>query len=109
MIIKAILASLLGLLVLYALQQFPRSKPISLLIILCCTVGTIFVLKPGWSTTIANWLGVGRGADLVIYLLSVVSISAVFNLHLRLRASNEILTSLSRAVALLSARKPDEL
>lgn len=30
--------------------------------------GIIFVIKPNWLTVTANFLGIGRGADLLIYI-----------------------------------------
>lgn len=107
MTIKIILLSLLLLLLLYAVSQARRSKLLALCMIACCTVGIVFVSAPELSTQIANMLGVGRGADLVIYLLSIVSLFAIFNLHLRLRASHEVTTELARSVAISSARKPE--
>ena len=106
MMIQVILSSLLMLLLLYAVGQFHRSRPISILIVVCCVIGIVFVIFPRFSTDIANLLGVGRGADLVLYLLAVVTLAAICNLHLRIRASHETVTDIARAMAIISARKP---
>ncbi len=90
----------------YAIGQMRRSRPISVGIITCCLVGVLFVFAPNLSTEIANFLGVGRGADLVIYLFAIITLASVFNLHLRLRSSQEVTTHLARALAIESARKP---
>lgn len=107
MIIKFILSALLALLMMYAVGQYRRSRPIAIGIIVCCLIGLVFVFAPDLSTQIANLLGVGRGADLVIYLLAIVTLAGIFNLHLRMRASHEIITALARSVAISSARKPE--
>jgi len=105
-IIKYILALLLAILMIYAIGQIRRSRPISIGIILCCLVGLVFVFAPNLSTEIANFLGVGRGADLIIYLFAIITLAGVFNLHLRLRSSQEVTTELARALAIAAARKP---
>ncbi|MDF1599739.1 DUF2304 domain-containing protein [Mesorhizobium sp. YIM 152430] len=104
--IKFILGALLLLLLMYAIAQFRRSRPISIAIILCCVVGFVFVISPDLSTSVANYLGVGRGADLVIYLVAIVTLAGIFNLHLRIRASDHLVTELARAFAISTARVP---
>lgn len=106
MIIKFVLSGLMLLLLVYALGQFNQSRLIAVSIILCCMTGLVFVFFPSLSTDIANMLGVGRGADLVIYLLAIVTLAGIFNLHLRIRASREVVTELARALAIATARRP---
>lgn len=106
MIIQLVLSILLTILMFYALSQYRRSRPVSLSIIVCCLIGVVFVWGPSLSTSIANFLGVGRGADLVFYILAIITLAGIFNLHLRLRASHELLTELSRSIAISNVRKP---
>jgi hypothetical protein len=71
-------------------------------------IGGVLVLFPNWTNAVANLVGVGRGADLIFYCFVLITLTAVFNLHLRLRASMEQTTDLARAVALISARSPSD-
>lgn len=103
--IQLVLASILCLILIYALSQSKKSRVIASIISIFCLMGLVFVTFPGISTYIANLFGVGRGADLVIYLFVVIALFAIFNLHLRLRANVEQLTSLVRAIAIGGAAK----
>ena len=107
--IKVILLFLLFLLMIYSFSQFGKSRIVATFILFCCTIGIVFVIVPTWSTAVANAVGVGRGADLVIYILSVVALAAIFNLHLKLRKMSESQTELARKLAILSAKWPAEI
>ncbi|MGH3712368.1 MAG: DUF2304 domain-containing protein [Micromonosporaceae bacterium] len=61
------------------------------------------VLRPDDVTWVASKVGVGRGADLVLYLLVVAFIFVVLNFYLRFRDLGERFTDLARAVALREA------
>ena len=50
---------------------------------------------------LADLVGVGRGADLILYLWVLISLLILFNLHLKLRSQMELITELAREVALL--------
>jgi hypothetical protein len=108
MIIQALLIALLFFLMAYAISQHRRSRPVAFVILISCAVGIVFVVAPEVSTEIANHLGVGRGADLVFYVLSLVTLTAIFNLHLRARAASEVVTSLARAMAITNAERPKQ-
>ncbi len=61
------------------------------------------VLRPNDVTAAAHLVGVGRGTDLVLYLLVVGFAFVVLNVYLRFRETDERLTDLARAVALREA------
>jgi hypothetical protein len=61
------------------------------------------VLRPDDVSYLANLVGVGRGADLVLYLLVVAFVFAVVNFYLRMREAERRLTDLARAIALREA------
>jgi hypothetical protein len=106
MIIRAGLIFVLAILGVYALSQQKRSPILGGLILCIAILGIGLVLLPEMATYIANWAGVGRGADLIFYLFMVVALVATFNLHLRLRAISEVTTELTRSIALSTARQP---
>ncbi|MCD4760356.1 DUF2304 domain-containing protein [bacterium] len=51
--------------------------------------------QPDTTSYLANWLGIGRGADLVIYLSIVVIFYLLFRIFVRL---NKIETEITKAV-----------
>ena len=104
MIIQALLLPVLAAMLFYAITQRRRSGLLSGAMMAITLAGGVFVLFPGLTHAIAHAVGVGRGADLVTYCFILVTLFAIFNLHLRLRASADLITELARAIALSTAR-----
>jgi small membrane protein len=69
-------------------------------------LGIFCVTNPGITTRMARSVGVGRGADLLLYLLCIVTISVFLQLYRKNRTLDEKLTQVVRHVALLNARGP---
>lgn len=88
----------------YSLSQWRRSRFVAGVIIVIALAGTVMVLLPDLTNVAAHAVGVGRGADLVLYCFVVVSLVAVLNLHLRIRAMSELNTEVVRLIALSSVR-----
>lgn len=69
--------------------------------------GAIYaILRPQDVDWVAHQLGVGRGADLVLYLLVVVVAFFAANTFLRFRSLERRFTDLARAVALSNVEEP---
>ncbi|MBW8802289.1 MAG: DUF2304 domain-containing protein [Catenulisporales bacterium] len=64
------------------------------------------VLRPDDTTWLANKVGVGRGADLVLYLLVVAFAFYSVNTFLRFRNLERRFTDLARSIALRDAQPP---
>lgn len=65
--------------------------------------GAFFILKVEMATNIANMLGVGRGADLLLYCAVLLFSLITFGLFIRIRRMDENITELIRQLALLEA------
>jgi hypothetical protein len=74
-----------------------------------CAAGSILVLKPQISNDVARFLGVGRGADLALYVWIVVSLLLLANIHFRLRSQKAMITHLTREIAIHEADKNNTL
>lgn len=61
------------------------------------------VLFPSWFTAVANLLGVGRGTDLLLYLLVIAFLAFVANTYRQQTALNRRITILTRKLALTEA------
>lgn len=61
------------------------------------------VVRPNDVTWVAHKVGVGRGADLVLYATVVAFVFVVINFYLRTREMERRITELARAVALRDA------
>jgi len=96
---------LMGVLAALVLLYFSRlrSKTLDGLIILLCFGGaSALVMRPNVATRIANMVGVGRGADLIVYLALPGLLMMIFLLFARIRELNARLTM---AVSVLVQRE----
>ncbi len=64
----------------------------------------VSVLFPALLTKIANSVGVGRGADLLLYALVIAFLSYISTSHRRMNRLSRTITTLTREVTLLNAR-----
>ncbi len=63
-------------------------------------VGIVLTWMPSLSNTIAHYLGVGRGADLIFYIWILVSMLALASLYFSFNRNNKQITELTRSLAL---------
>ncbi len=75
-----------------------------LMVFVIAAASSVFV--PEWWTKAANLVGVGRGTDLLLYLLVLVFLAFVATTYRRFRHLEEQNTELARAVAILQATGP---
>lgn len=68
------------------------------------TAMVLFVLYPDLSTQIANILGIGRGADLLLYICTIMFIFFVFNTHIKLQELRQDMYKLARKIAINEAK-----
>jgi small membrane protein len=67
-------------------------------------VTIFFVFYPGVSTRIANWLGVGRGTDLILYLSLIFMVFVLLLMYSKIKKLEEMITTLIREKALNESR-----
>jgi hypothetical protein len=100
MIIQGILICGLFLCLVYAYLQRRNSRWISIAISATSIAGVYFVLVPERTTEIARLLGVGRGADLILYCWIVISLIVSVSLQFKILNLQEAITELTRELAL---------
>jgi hypothetical protein len=66
-------------------------------------VGIIAVLSPESTNQVAHVLGIGRGADLLLYLTVVAFVFVSLNVYLKFRDLEHDLAQIARSVAILDA------
>src|SRR6476646_4987202 len=101
--IKLPLIALLLFCAIYGWRQRQLSPWVGFLTPLACVIGIALVTRPDWSSEAAHFLGVGRGADLILYVWTAISILVLANIHFRLRAYHSMITLLTRELAILNA------
>ncbi len=68
----------------------------------------MFTIKPEWSGALAQFLGVGRGVDLLFYLSHLVLFFIAFMYYLKFKDMESRVTKLVRRLALAAATAPAE-
>jgi small membrane protein len=68
----------------------------------------ISIADPNLLVALAHFLGIGRGADLVLYLSILFTFVAFFITYLRFRRVDEQLTKIVRHLAIRDAERNDE-
>jgi small membrane protein len=106
MIAQIGLSLLLGSVIAYAGTQYGRAPAIGLIAMLAAAAGLYFVWLPSHATWLAELVGIGRGVDLILYVWVIISLLVMLNLHLKLRAQMELITALTREIAIANARPP---
>lgn len=81
--------------------RMQANKKIAFLMFLL--VNAYAVLRPDDVSWLAHRLGVGRGADLLLYLLVLAFVFVALNLYLRMRRYERRLTDLAREMAVREA------
>jgi hypothetical protein len=89
--------------VFYGLGQFQHSRLAGYAIIASAILGIWFIWHPGDSSHLANLLGIGRGADLLLYLWFIISASLILVLHIKLGYQERQITNLARYIAISEA------
>jgi small membrane protein len=103
--IKIILAiGLIGVLFLYI--RYLKSRLFSkLLIVGLFLMGLVFVFFPNLTNYLANLVGVGRGADLLLYCITILFyLSFIYN-HYKIKAMQEQITGIIRYSAIDHAKE----
>lgn len=72
-------------------------------------LSAVAFMRPEWTTTVASWLGIHRGADFVFYCSILAMLVGFFVVFARLRRIEANVTDLVRQIALGEApNKSDE-
>jgi len=108
MIIKILLSSLLVLLALFVTLQRISSRGVRFTVLAMLAIGAYFVWRPDHATAVAQTLGVGRGADLLMYFWVVITCSVILLLYLKIVQMNRMLTELARRLALSQPMHPTD-
>jgi small membrane protein len=104
--IQYLLLGLLGAGLVYYFARLRSRLTDRLLLCALGLLGAVSVVFPDLTTALAHLLGVGRGVDLVIYIMLLTFSYGWLLLYAKVRALQMRLTDLARAIALANARVP---
>lgn len=77
-----------------------RGRTIPFLEAMVWLLAGIAILQPNLTAQIANLIGIGRGADLILYLLVLSNLASWFYFYRRLQQQDSNITELVRQVAI---------
>ena len=91
-----------------ALTAMPRttSRLVRVVVLLVIAAGAYLVWVPDQATALAGWVGVGRGADLILYLWVVITLALIVFLYLKVLRLSRRLTLITRRLALMTPQFP---
>ena len=104
-----LIAAVLALLV-YLLRSRTNAKAkawVKVGYVLFVIAAVYAILRPDDTTVLANWLGVARGADLLLYALVIAFLFTTLSTYLRFKELEVRYARLARAVALQNPRIPE--
>ena len=104
-----LIAAVLSLLV-YLLRSRTNAKAkawVKVGYVLFVVAAVYAILRPDDTTVLANWLGVARGADLLLYALVIAFLFTTLSTYLRFKDLEVRYARLARAVALQNPRIPE--
>ena len=107
MIIKVLLSFVLLFLLCFVLSQRVTSRGFRFITTLFLLIGYYFIWFPDSSSVVSNFLGVGRGADLILYFWIIISFAGFLMFYLQLQQLLAIITKLARSIALARPVIPD--
>ena len=79
-----------------------------LILFLLTCAAVVFIIRPDITTHIANFLGIGRGADLVFYLFIIYCLFRFVEISSSIKSLEKDITRISREIAILNARDERE-
>ena len=100
MIVTIILILTLSIFAIYSIKLISLGYSYGFLLLIISAISIYFVLNPKLTGILANYLGVGRGADLLLYLSFCVGIILILALSIKIRNLNKCITDLARYIAI---------
>ncbi|HKU44962.1 MAG TPA: DUF2304 domain-containing protein [Polyangiales bacterium] len=99
------LFSLLTALTLSAAVRGMTRKRIAVMWLSIWTVGAVATIWPRSTVLVARWLGIGRGADLLLYSSVLLMLVGFFYVYARFRRLDRQITVLVRRLAIEDAER----
>jgi hypothetical protein len=104
MIIQPILSVLLLGILFFVLIQHHSGRVLRSTMSIAVILGIFLTWMPELSNQFANYMGIGRGVDLIFYIWIVLSMLALASLYITFNRQDRQITHLTRALALHQAQ-----
>ena len=105
MIIYVLLIGSLLFTLIHSVALVRRSIFLGLSLTLFCIFSILMVIFPELATALANLLGVGRGADLLLYFCFMCGAAISLNITINIRRQSYVITKIIRELAIFEAQR----
>ena len=105
MIASLVISAVFILIGSYGIILIRRGNAAGVLVCFLSIAAIYFSVFPNQSNVVAQWAGVGRGADLLIYLAILSLVVLIVLVHARFRKHTALITELARHIAIGNAKK----
>lgn len=104
-LIKLILAAIVTAILIYLIRSRKFTRAFRLYGVLIAIVLILLIAFPNSTNTVAHYLGVQRGVDMLFYFAFLVLIFFLIRSYAKIKALEENLTELVREISLKEAKK----
>lgn len=105
MIVQLLLTLCFIVLAFFCWLRMGRVRFFAFILTLICLVGVYFIWFPNHLTYVANEMGVGRGADLLLYIFLTFVLFEFLVIRIREKERMELFTRLVRRIAIDNAKR----
>jgi hypothetical protein len=105
MIAQVLFTLILIAVLLVAFAQFWQIPLVGGLVACIALFGAYVIWVPDHATYLANLVGIGRGADLILYVWVLIGSAVLLLLYLNSREQLQLITTLAREMALAEAER----
>jgi len=91
----------------YRLIRFRKHRWRRITVLFALALTAILVIFPDFTSLTAHAMGIGRGADLMLYLTALFTLAGFFLIYVRLQRVNRQMTLVVRHLALSNVRLLD--
>jgi hypothetical protein len=80
-----------------------------ILVIIFVLIAILTILLPNTTNTIAHWVGVKRGADLLLYILTLAFIFSIFYGYIQSKRLQKRIVLLARKIAIIETNQKNHI
>ena len=104
--IQVLLVTAICILVALYFRSFRNQASKRLFFLFIFALGVVFVLLPDFTNRVAHILGIGRGADLLLYFSVIGGFLVLVLINAKFKKLERALTEIARRQAILNAKEP---
>lgn len=105
MMVQFFLLASFSLLIIYSLKLISNGHITGIIIGIFATISSVIVIIPEIAGFLANIFGVGRGADLLLYLSFAIGMILFLHLISKIHTQDKKITELARFIAITQVMK----